>query len=149
MNRKKTVLITLIFLVVASFFLKNPSAIYAFGGCEQDCLKCHTLNEKEAEAVLKPLIPDIKVISVRMAPAKGLWEIILESKGKKGLAYVDFSKENIILGQIVKIKTRENLTRKRLIELSKVDFAKIPLERALLLGRSDAKFKIAVFDDPD
>ncbi len=122
----------------------------AFGGCEEDCGKCHSMSRDEARETLKGLIPDIRVIGVRMAPARGLWEVSLETKGKKGIAYVDFSKENVIIGQIVRIKTRKNLTRERLVELNRVDFSKIPLDGSLVMGDPEkAVHRIVVFDDPD
>jgi len=146
---KKTVVNVLtIFLGLSLLFAMRTEAS-AFGGCEQDCGKCHSLSSGEAQKALKQLIPDIKVIEVRMSPARGLWEISLETRGKKGIAYMDFSKENVIIGQIVKIKTKKNLTRKRLIELNKVDFSQIPLDDALVLGEPDAAYKVVVFDDPD
>ncbi len=147
MSIRRLFCLVLVFSSV-TFFGAQGKAL-GFGGCEEDCTKCHTLNAKEAGEVLKPLIPDIKVLEVRMAPAKGLWEVALESKGKKGIAYVDFSKENVFIGQIVKIKTRQNLTRKRFVELNRVDFSKIPLDNALVLGNPKAAHRVVVFDDPD
>jgi|Deesub1362B_J571_1020462.scaffolds.fasta_scaffold00152_9 thiol:disulfide interchange protein DsbC len=122
---------------------------FSFGGCEPDCQKCHTLSSEEARDLLKELIPDLKVIGVRIAPAKGLWEIAVESRGKKGIAYVDFAKENVIIGQIVKIKTRENLTRERFEELNRIDFSQIPLDNAIVMGNPKAENKVVIFDDPD
>jgi thiol:disulfide interchange protein DsbC len=122
---------------------------FAFGGCEEDCSKCHSLSSDEAKDVLKEIIPDIRVIEVRDAPARGLWEVALKSKGKKRIAYVDFSKENVIIGQIVKIKTKKNLTKERFIELNKIDFSRIPLDDALVMGDRKALNRVVVFDDPD
>ncbi|NOZ25009.1 MAG: DsbC family protein [Nitrospirae bacterium] len=147
----KTTVVTLltVFMMGLSLLFVMQTEASAFGGCEQDCGKCHSLSSGEAQQALKQLIPDIKVIEVRMSPARGLWEISLETRGKKGIAYMDFSKENVIIGQIVKIKTKKNLTRKRLIELNRVDFSQIPLDDALVLGDPDAAYKVVVFDDPD
>ena len=138
-----------LFIVTAFLVLILSANVMAFGGCEENCLKCHKLNKTDAEKVLNPLVPDIKVDSVRMSPAKGLWEIALISGGKRGIAYVDFSLENIIVGNIVKIKTKVNLTQERMMEISKVDVSLIPLENTLVVGERDAKVKIIVFDDPD
>ena len=142
---KKIIFFTLAALCV---FILSSNAI-AFGGCEENCLKCHKLNETDAEKVLKQMVPDVKVSSVRMSPAKGLWEIALTSGGKKGIAYVDFSLENVIIGSIVQIKTKVNLTQERMMEMSKVDVSRINLDHALAMGNKDAKHKIVVFDDPD
>ncbi len=121
----------------------------AFGGCEEDCAKCHTLKKDEAENILKSLNPNLKVLEVRDAPARGLWEVTLKANGKKGIAYLDYSKENLIIGQILKVKTRENLTKERYIELNRVDFSAIPLENAIVIGEPKALHRVVVFDDPD
>lgn len=136
------------FFVVVLFVFYAVSS-WAFGGCEQDCMKCHSLTQQEAEALLKQIDQNIKVISVQQAPSKGLWEVTIEAGQKKGIAYIDFAKENLIVGQIVSIKTRENLTKKRFIELDRVDYTKIPLEGSLIWGNPDSKIKIVLFDDPE
>lgn len=146
----KQIMKKVIFLTLAAVcvFIISSNAL-AFGGCEENCLKCHKLNKSDAEKVLKPMVPDVTVSSVRMSPAKGLWEIALTSGGKKGIAYVDFSLENVIVGSIVQIKTKVNLTQERMMEVSKVDFSQIDLDHALAIGKNNAKHKIVVFDDPD
>ncbi len=141
--------ILVIFCLVSTVFMFNTSVL-AFGGCEQECTNCHTLDKKEAQELLKQLIPDIKILEVQMAPAKGLWEVALETRDrKKGIAYIDFSKENVIVGEILKIKTKTNLTRKRFLEINRIDFSQIPLENSLVMGNPKAKHKVVVFDDPD
>lgn len=136
-------------LVVVVLLLSNATSVWAFGGCEQDCMKCHNLTVKEAEDLLKQIDKNIKVLSVQQAPSKGLWEVTIEAGSKKGIAYIDFAKQNLIVGQIVSIKTRENLTKKRFIELDRVDYSKIPLEGSLIWGNPDSSTKIVVFDDPE
>ena len=137
-------------LCLLALVLSLNSSSLAFGGCEQECTNCHKLDKKEAEELLKQLIPNIKILEVQMAPAKGLWEVALETKDKKkGIAYIDFSKENVIVGEILKIKTKTNLTRKRFMEINRIDFSQIPLDDALVMGNPQAKHKVVVFDDPD
>lgn len=112
-------------------------------------MKCHSLSPSEASEVLAPIIPDAHVEKVSIAPSKGLWEVLYTSKGKKGLAYLDFSLENIIVGQIIEIKTKHNLTLEKMMGISKVDFSSIPLDNTLVLGNPDAAHKVIVFSDPD
>jgi thiol:disulfide interchange protein DsbC len=93
--------------------------------------------------------PSIEVLGVAMGPVEGLWEVVIEARGKKGIAYVDFSKEHVITGSVLKVSTKENLTSLRLYALSKIDLSTIPLDEAIVMGRADAKYKAVVFDDPD
>lgn len=138
-----------IFLLLLFTIMVSPQGVFAFGGCEEDCSKCHTLKKEEAQDILKSLNPKFKVLEVRDAPSRGLWEVALSADGKKGIAYIDFSKENLIIGQIIKVKTKENLTRERFVELNKVDFSTIPLDNAIVLGEEKALHRVVIFDDPD
>jgi thiol:disulfide interchange protein DsbC len=136
-------------LLISLVQLSDTLEVSAFGGCGDDCEKCHTLTPEEARNLLKKLIPDIKLLEVRPAPARGLWEVSLKTRGRKGIAYIDYAKENVIVGQIWRIKTRKNLTQQRLFEITRVDFSRIPLDDAIVMGDPDALHKIVVFDDPD
>ena len=122
---------------------------FAFEKQGQDCIKCHTLSNNEAADLFKDILPGIKVIEIKLSPSKSLWEVFFDSGGKKGLAYIDFSKKYLILGSIISIKERKNLTQERFAEVNKVDVSKIPRDNALLMGEKNAKHKIIVFTDPD
>jgi len=115
----------------------------------EDCSKCHALTLEEASSIVKSINPDINVIGVTMGPIEGLWEIVIEARGQKGIAYIDFSKEHIVTGSVLKVSTRENLTSLRLYDLSKIDLSVIPLDEALVMGKKEARYKVVVFDDPD
>ena len=91
----------------------------------------------------------MKVLEVRPAQVKGLFEVAVESKGQKGILYVDSSKKYIISGSILDVKTKTNFTQERYSDINKVDVSKIPLDDALVMGDKDAKYRVIVFDDPD
>ncbi len=122
---------------------------YGFEKMGQDCSRCHTLSHQEARDLLKDIWPDVKMLDIRLSPSKGFWELSLESGGKKGLIYVDFSKKYLMMGSIISIKERKNLTQERLSELDKVDVSQIPLDDALVMGNPKAKSRVIVFHDPD
>ena len=115
----------------------------------QDCAKCHTLGNDEARDLLKGFFPDIKILDIRVSPARASWEVFSESAGKKGLVYIDFSKKYLFLGQIISIKEKRNLTQERFNQLNKIDVSQIPLEDALVMGDPKAKIRVIAFDDPD
>jgi len=137
----------LAFLLLFCLLPSNPS--FCFEGKGQDCSKCHTLASDEARDLLKGSIPDIKIISVKLSPSKGLWEVYLESGGRKGLIYVDFGKKHFFMGSLISIRERKNLTQERVAELNKIDVSQIPLDNALVLGDRNARIKIISFHDPD
>jgi thiol:disulfide interchange protein DsbC len=143
----------LLYLVVAVLLLPVSHA-YGFSTKGQDCAKCHTLTKDDAATLLKDMIPNVKVLEVRIVPVKGMWEVDIESGGKKGPLYVDFSKKYLISGAIVSIKDKKNLTQERAEELNKVvlsknDVSSIPLGDAVVMGDKNAKHKVIVFDDPE
>ncbi len=126
-----------------------PAISSAFETKGQDCSKCHTFNKNEAKDLLKTFVPDVNVLEVRISPVKALWEVDFESRGKKVLAYVDFSKQYVISGQILSVGQKRNLTQERIEEMNKVDVSKIPLDDALIMGDPKARIRIIAFDDPD
>ncbi len=134
-------------LIALCLLSPNPSSGFETKG--QDCSKCHTLSNAEANDLLKNLIPNPTIFSVIPSPVKGLWEVYLESRGKKGLVYVDFSKKYFISGTLISIAERKNLTQERFTDLNRVDVSQIPLNDALVMGDPKAKIKVIAFDDPD
>ena len=148
--------IILLFFIGAFMVFSGHGNAYAFPkGEDQDCSKCHTLNAEQAKEVLKELIPDVKILGVQNGPINGLWEVSMESAAKKGILYIDYSKKNIIAGNIVGIKTKTNYTQIAYEKINpppppvKIDYSAIPLENSLVMGDKNAKYKIIVFDDPD
>ncbi|MCL5423042.1 MAG: DsbC family protein [Nitrospirae bacterium] len=137
-----------LFLSLLVLLLPVPYS-YGFSTKGEDCSKCHTLTKDDAAALLKDLIPNVKVLEVRVSPVKGIWEVDIDSGGRKGPTYIDFSKKYLVAGSIVDIKEKKNLTQERLSEINKVDVSQIPLSDALVMGDKDAKHKVIVFDDPD
>jgi thiol:disulfide interchange protein DsbC len=141
----KRSLITLMALVVLSV----PVSSHAFEAKGEDCSKCHTLNPTEAKDLLKNIFPDIQVLEIRVSPFNGLWEIYSESRGQRGLLYLDFSKKYLLPGPLLSVKERRNLSQERLADLFRVDVSQIPLDDALIMGDPNAKIRIVAFDDPD
>jgi thiol:disulfide interchange protein DsbC len=142
-------------LSVPAFFHFTSGGVQAFdkSGCEMDCQKCHTLTNQEVKGILKDLkAPEAEILKVQFSPVNGLWEIAINNKGKSALFYLDFSKKFIISGSIIEVKTGKNKTRERVATLQdnrRVDFSKIPLNRALVMGDVASPRKVAVFTDPD
>lgn len=121
---------------------------YAFSDMGEDCSKCHKLSKEDAVSLLKDF-GQINVLDVTTSPSKGMWEVDVDSGGRKGIVYIDYSKKYLFSGSIFDIKKKENLTQKRMEDLSRVDVSQIPLDDALVMGAKDAKYRIIVFDDPD
>ena len=139
----------LLFNCLLFLCLLPMSYSYGFEGKGQECSKCHTLHKDEARDLLKSVIPDLVILDVRLSPMKGVWEVDLESRGRKAIVYVDFLKKHFFSGALVAIGEKKNLTQERFIEFNKVDVSQIPLEDTLVMGDQKARIRVIVFTDPD
>jgi len=142
-------ILPLSFLVLFCLLPTGNSYSFETRGQGQDCSKCHILSKEEASDLLKGVFPGIKVIDIKISPAKALWEVFSEIGSRKGIVYVDFSKKYVFSGAIISIKEKKNLTQERFTELNKIDVSQIPLEDALVMGDPKARIRVIVFDDPD
>jgi thiol:disulfide interchange protein DsbC len=107
------------------------------------------ISKEEIRNILVKFIPDVKILDIRKSPLEVLCEIAIESKGNKVILYIDQSKKKLFLGSIIDVDTMVDLTKKRVMDINRVDVSKIPLDDALLLGSADAKYKVIVFTDPE
>lgn len=149
--RFESLKIAALMLFGALFALSGDASGFSeiVGACEPDCSKCHQLSQSDAAEIVRKVNPTVEVVSVEAGPVRGLWEVVVKAEGKKGIAYLDFSKKHLIVGSIVDADTKDNLTSRRLNELNKVDLSEIPLSDALVMGSVEAKIKVVVFDDPE
>jgi thiol:disulfide interchange protein DsbC len=154
---KKSILVSLLFIAgFALAILAAPGrSLQAFSetGCEGDCTKCHAINNQEAKNILQGLkIAQAEVLNIQMSPIKGLWEVSINDRGKRGVLYVDFSKKFVLPGPIIEVKTGANKTAEqmgKIQEKKKVDFGRIPLPSPLVMGNPRAAQRVVVFTDPD
>lgn len=135
-------------LVIFILLLSAPVHAMTAEGCGAgSCNDCHSLTVDEASALLKQGGIE-RVLSVEFAEMPGVWAVEVEKDKKNFPLYIDFSKSYVVAGNIIRLKDGENVTRRRSVELHRVDVSMIPLEDALLLGRPDAKIRVVVFTDP-
>lgn len=86
-----------------------------------------------------------KVDSVLRTPMAGLVEVRIGTD----LLYADERGSfAIVEGQMVNLRTGENLTAARIDDITRIDFAKLPREIAMKTVRGDGKRVLAVFEDP-
>lgn len=152
---KKYLVIGLFVALLCISVAMLPMKVSAFGGCEEDCMKCHSMSTQDAQQILTKLgAVGAKPIDVKLSPVKGLWEVIIEDKGTRGVMYVGFSKRHVVAGPVFEIDTGANKTQETFERVNRdlaryVDFSKIPLEKSLIIGEKDAKYRVVVFTDPD
>jgi len=94
---------------------------------------------------LKKRVPEAPIESVRKLGYAGLYEVVIGSE----VLYTDETASIMIVGSIVDLKTKENLTENRLRQVNKLDFAQLPLDSAIKIVRGNGSRKVAIFEDPN
>jgi thiol:disulfide interchange protein DsbC len=156
-HRISILFMVLTLLSVSAFAFSQDAGMGCGAG---KCADCHSLTLKEATTLLKGID---KVLAVEFSELPGFWTVDAEKSGQKFPIFIDFSKQYILAGSIIKIATGEDLTQQRMTKLNngkpaaapqsaatrKVDFKTIPVDDAILLGKVDATSKVIVCTDPE
>ena len=86
-----------------------------------------------------------KIDAVSKTPYLGMYEVRLGSE----ILYTDEKMNYIFSGNIIDAKTMQNLTEKRLRDLSAIKWGDLPLLDAFKTVRGNGKRVLAVFSDPN
>lgn len=138
------------FLLILSTLLFSAANVFAMSsdGCGAGaCADCHSITREETAKLLGDMVD--KVNSVEFSEVPGMWVAEVEKDQKKLPVYIDFSKQYLVSGNVIRLNDKANLTRQRSAMMNKVDVSRIPLKDALLLGKPAAKTKVIVFTDPE
>jgi thiol:disulfide interchange protein DsbC len=134
-------------LILVSIVPETAIGFSSRAGDEADCSSCHKLTREEATDLLEGIVK--KVENIGYAHIPGLFAAsVTGNDGRTGLIYIDFSKTYIISGVTISIVDRQNISKKEMINLVKVDTSKIPFEGSLILGNPKAPKKVFLFTDP-
>lgn len=108
--------------------------------------KEHKMTAEQAKASIIKSIPGLPDdIKVAPSPVNNIYEVAI---GRK-IFYVSEDGKYMFFGNIVNAATKENLTDKRVQELSKVDWNSLPLNLAIKVVNGNGSRKLVVFSDPD
>jgi thiol:disulfide interchange protein DsbC len=97
------------------------------------------------KAELKKKVPEATVDSIRKVPYGNLFEVVVGSD----IFYTDKDASFLLLGSLVDLKTKENMTELRMRSLNRIDFAALPVENAVKIVRGNGSRKVAMFADPN
>lgn len=101
--------------------------------------------EATIKRTLEGKLGGIKVDAVTKTPYLGLYEVRLENE----ILYTDEKMNYIFSGNIIDGRSMQNLTEKRLRELTAVKWENLPLDAALKTVHGNGKRTLAVFSDPN
>jgi thiol:disulfide interchange protein DsbC len=97
------------------------------------------------KAEIQKKLPEAPVESVQKTPYGNLYEVVAGGE----IFYTDANASFILLGPIVDLKTRKNVTEQRMAQLNAIDFKSLPLDHAIKIVRGNGSRKIALFEDPN
>lgn len=86
-----------------------------------------------------------KVEAVRKLGALDLYEVQVEGE----LLYTDAAVSHVILGDIIDVKGRRNLTEERRQKISQIKLADLPLNLAVKQVKGNGKRTLVTFEDPN
>lgn len=101
-------------------------------------------NEQEVMKRVKDKFPQSFVEKVFTTPYAGLYEVLMDNK----LFYTDEQVTYILVGNLIDVKSSQNLTQQRLRKLTAIDWKSLPLDLAIKKVKGDGSRKLAVFSDP-
>lgn len=102
--------------------------------------------EDRLRKVLPERLPGLEIESIRKLPQIELYEVV--HNGRR-ILYADPSGDFALAGNLIDLKTRTNLTQQRQDALNVVDFAKLPLDKAIRKVKGNGTRRVAIFTDPD
>jgi thiol:disulfide interchange protein DsbC len=103
-------------------------------------------NEAEVKKAVEAWLGGkFKVTSVRKAEFMGLYEVVVGGD----VIYTNDKGTYVILGNIIDVKARRNLTEERVAKLAQIKFSELPLDLAVKQVKGSGKRVIATFEDPN
>lgn len=136
----------LLLLVLVLFIAQAGFGMSPEGCGAGACSDCHSITKEETAKLLGDLVD--RVNSVEFAEIPGMWVAEVEKGNNKLPVYIDFSKQYLVAGNVIRLKDRTDVTQMRNAQKHKIDVNRIPLADALMVGKATAKTKVIVFTDP-
>ena len=141
MKRSRIIAIISTLFLIAFF---SPAS-HAAGKSDKTVAECTALDKKDADVIVKKIIPEGNTVEVKESPIKGVWQIDVEKGGQRGSIFLDCSRKYLV--QIIPLDAY--LKQMQSQTPQKVDVSKIPLQDSITVGLKDATKKVIVFSDPD
>jgi thiol:disulfide interchange protein DsbC len=101
-------------------------------------------NEAAVLNRVRERFPQAFVDKVFATPYPGLYEVLMDNK----LFYTDEQLTYILVGNLIDVKSSQNLTQQRLRKLTAIDWKELPLELAIKKVKGDGSRRLAIFSDP-
>ena len=98
------------------------------------------------KSALETKMPGVRVRTVTKAPYADLYEVVANGFN---VFYTDEKGEVAFVGKVVDLRTRADLTERRVEQLMTIDFSRLPLDKAIRRVKGNGSRRLALFSDPD
>ena len=122
-------------------------ALFAFASVSAQAAEPVTKLTTEAiiKHTLEARLGGVKIDSVTKTPYLGLYEV----RANNEILYTDAKISYLFSGNIIDARSMQNLTEKRLRELSRIKWGDLPLDAAVKTVHGSGRRVLAVFSDPN
>lgn len=100
----------------------------------------------ELRKILMQRMPGVRIGEIRTTPVDGLVEVVANGLN---VFYSSASGDHVIIGEMIESASKRNLGRERAEALHTIDFASLPLDKAIVKVKGSGARKLALFSDPD
>jgi thiol:disulfide interchange protein DsbC len=104
-----------------------------------------TATEQQIKAELKKQLPEATIETVRKVPYGNLFEVVANGE----IFYTDDKGSFILMGPVIDLRSRENVTEARLRQVNAVKFDALNFKNAIKIVRGNGSRKLALFEDPN
>ncbi|MEW6678820.1 MAG: DsbC family protein [Pseudomonadota bacterium] len=105
--------------------------------------------DNEIRQAVQELAPGAKVTQINKTSLKGVMEVTIDGDQGPMVVYADEQGAHLLVGDLLDVKSKRNLTKERMDKLTEVKWDSLPLKNAIKVVRGNGKRKLAVFSDPD
>ena len=106
----------------------------------------HGADVEQIRKQLTERMPGMQIGAITKAPYAGLYEVVANGFN---VFYTDENANIAIIGRMIDLKTKKDLVEARTQALQHVDFASLPLDKAIVKVKGNGSRKLAVFSDPE
>jgi thiol:disulfide interchange protein DsbC len=129
--------------------MKHRTIAAAFAAVLSMGLTACQAGDSEIRQAVQSLAPGAKVTQISKTGVKGMMEVTLDGDQGPMVVYADERGQFLLVGDLLDVKNRRNLTRERMDKLTEVKWDSLPLKDAIKVVRGNGQRKLAVFSDPD
>src|SRR5271169_757966 len=106
----------------------------------------HAGEDEIRKSLTENLPPQTKIGAITKLPYGGLYQVVVNGFN---IVYTDEKGEVGIMGTMVDLKSKTNLTQQEKDKITVVDFSKLPFEKAIVRVKGTGARKLALFSDPE